>query len=139
MALSAFDDRQNPPGDAELAEVLAGTHAPWQELKAGAAERFAPMSEKWGFSGKAWGWGLRLARSGRAILYLTPRHGHFLVGFALGEKAVRAAHESDLPASVLEAIDSARKYAEGRGVRLEVRKVADVRNALALAGIKMAN
>jgi hypothetical protein len=57
----------------------------------------------------------------------------------LGEKAVKAAHESDLSASVLEAIDSAKKYAEGKGVRLEVRSVEDVRNVEKLAIIKMAN
>jgi hypothetical protein len=52
---------------------------------------------------------------------------------------VKAAHESDLPVSVLKIIDSAKKYAEGRGVRLEVRSAEDVRNVEKLAVIKMAN
>ena len=53
-----------------------------------------------------------------------PREGYFMASFALGEKAVKAAHESDLPISVLKVIESAKKYAEGRGVRLEVRSAA---------------
>jgi len=57
----------------------------------------------------------------------------------LGEKAVKAAHKSDLSVSVLKAIDSARKYAEGRGVRLEIRSGEDAGNVEKLAGIKMAN
>lgn len=57
----------------------------------------------------------------------------------LGEKAVKAAHESDLPISVLKVIDGATKYAEGRGMRLEVRSAEDVRNVEKLAVIKMAN
>jgi len=68
---------------------------------------------------------------------LTPRDGHFLSSFALGEKAVKAANEDDLPESVLKVIDNAKKYAEGRGVRLEVRNGRDVRNVEKLAVIKM--
>jgi hypothetical protein len=51
---------------------------------------------------------------------------------------VKVAHDSDLPATVLTVIDSATKYAEGRGVRLEVRKAQDVRVIEKLAVIKMA-
>jgi hypothetical protein len=68
---------------------------------------------------------------------MTPREGHFLASFALGEKAVKAAHEDDLPFSVLQIIDNAKRYAEGRGVRLEVRNGTDVRNVEKLATIKM--
>jgi hypothetical protein len=63
--------------------------------------------------------------------------GHFLASFALGEKAVKAAHEDDLPVSVLKIIDNAKKYAEGRGVRIEVKNGRDVRNVEKLATIKM--
>ena len=59
------------------------------------------------------------------------------MALSLGEKAVKAAHEDDLPVSVLKIIDDARKYAEGRGVRLEVKNGADVRNVEKLAAIKM--
>jgi hypothetical protein len=44
-----------------------------------------------------------------------------------------------LPVSVLKIIDNAKKYVEGRGVRLEVRSAEDVRNVEKLAAIKMAN
>jgi hypothetical protein len=70
---------------------------------------------------------------------MAPCKGYFLASFALGEKAAKAAHESDLPVSVLQVIDNAKKYAEGRGVRLEVRRAEDVRNVGKLAVIKMAN
>ena len=68
---------------------------------------------------------------------MTPCEGQFLASFALGEKAVKAAHTSDLPTSILEAIGSAKKYAEGRGVRLEVRNAKDVTHVEKLAIIKM--
>jgi hypothetical protein len=138
MALSAFDDKAKPPQEADLKATLGESYAQWSALKKHVSSQYAASSD-WGFSGKAYGWGLRLKTEKRAVLYMTPCKGYFLASFALGEKAVKAARESDLPASVLEVIDSAKKYAEGRGVRLEVRTAEDVRNIEKLAAIKMAN
>ena len=56
-----------------------------------------------------------------------------------GEKAVKAVHASELPAAMLEVIDNAPRYAEGRGVRFVVRSAKDVRNIEKVAIIKMAN
>ncbi|HVP27485.1 MAG TPA: DUF3788 domain-containing protein [Candidatus Bathyarchaeia archaeon] len=136
---SVFVDKSRPPQDDDLAIALGRTFVFWNELKRLVASRFAPLSVEWGFSSKKTGWGLRLKREKRTILYMTPCKGYFLASFALGEKAVEAAHKSDLPASALKVIDSAKKYAEGRGVRLEVRSVEDVCNVEKLAVIKMAN
>ncbi len=86
---------------------------------------------------RKWGWSLRLKQKKRAIVYLTPCAKYFLAGFALGEKAVQAAQESALPDSVLEVIENAPKYPEGRGVRLEVRTKKDCEAVKLLAGIKM--
>lgn len=68
-----------------------------------------------------------------------PCQGCFLAALVLGEKAVKAAHKSDLPDSVLAVTDGERKYAEGRAVRIEVRTKEDLRNVQKLAAIKMAN
>jgi len=81
--------------------------------------------------------GVWLKQEKRAILYMIPCKGYFLASFALGEKAVNAAHESDLPASVLTVIDNSKKYAEGRGVRLEIRNAEDVNSVEKIAAIKM--
>ena len=139
MALSALGDKLKLPQDGDLAATLGSAFVFWNELKRLIASRFAPLSAEWGFTSKKTGWGLRLKQEKRTILYMTPCRGYFLASFALGEKTVKAAHESDLPLSVLETINSAKKYAEDRGVRLEVRSAEDVRNVEKLAIIKMAN
>jgi len=139
MALSAFDDKSRLPQDDDLAATLGSTFVFWNELKRLIASRFAPLSIEWGFSSKKTGWGLRLKQEKRTILYMTPCEGYFMASLALGEKAVKTAHESALPFSVLKAINSAKKYAEGRGVRFEVRSAEDVNNVEKLAVIKMTN
>jgi hypothetical protein len=138
MALSAFDDKSKQPQDDDLKATLGASYVHWVELKKRISSQYA-ASPEWGFASKSTGWGLRLKSEKRAVLYMTPCKGYFLASFALGEKAVKAAHESDLPTGVLAVIDGAKKYAEGRAVRLEVRSAEDVRNIEKLAVIKMAN
>jgi hypothetical protein len=139
MALSAFDNKSKAPRAADLKRVLGRTSVHWDSLRAHIASGYAPLDETWNFSGAAWGWSLRLKQKKRTVLYMTPCKGHFLVGFVLGDKAVKAAHDSTLPDSVLAVIDGAKKYAEGRGVRLEIRKRKDLDSVKKLAAIKMAN
>jgi hypothetical protein len=50
-----------------------------------------------------------------------------------------AAREAELPEAILELIDKAPRYAEGRAVRIEVRSDRDVRSVLKVAEIKMGN
>jgi hypothetical protein len=139
MAFSAFDDKDLQPRDSDLVEILGDSQELWDELKSRMTKQFQPLSVDWGFSGKKWGWSLRLKQKARTVLYMTPRRGHFVVGFALGQKAVDAAHESDLPQSVLDMIDDSQKYAEGRAVRFEVRTGDDLLSAARIATIKMEN
>ena len=139
MAYSAFDDQDVEPRDFDLAPVLGASQDLWDELESQMKTRFHPLSVNWGYSGKKWGWSLRLKQKARTVLYMTPRRGHFVVGFALGQKAVDAAHESDLPQATLDMIDASQKYAEGRAVRIEVRTAEDLRSAARIATIKMAN
>jgi hypothetical protein len=139
MALSAFTDKSKQPQDKDLALKLGSTFRFWNEMKSVISSRFAPMTIEWGFTSKNTGWGLRLKTDKRTVMYMTPCEGYFLASFALGEKAVKAAYDSDMPASILGVIDNAKKYAEGRGVRLEVRTAEDIRNIEKLAVIKMAN
>ena len=139
MALSAFDDKSHEPSADQLGQVLGRSFARWQELIDHLAAEQAPLDVTWIHSGANWGWSLRLKRKKRAIVYLTPRERHFLAGFALGEKAVAAARQAGLPEPVLEIIDGARKYAEGRAVRLEVRTKKALEAVARLAAVKMAN
>ena len=86
-----------------------------------------------------YGWALRPALKKRTILYLGPCDGCFRVSFVLGDKAVIAARASDLPKSLLKVISEARRYAEGTGVRLMIRKPEDLASVRKLVQIKLAN
>jgi hypothetical protein len=131
-----FDDKSRQPTEADLARALEGSFVFWNDLKKQMAATFSPLTFEWGFTSKSTGWGLRLKHKDRVILYMTPCGGYFLASLALGEKAIKAALESDLPGKVLKIIAASKKYAEGTGVRLEVKNASDVRSVKKLATLK---
>jgi len=139
MALSAFDNKSKRPKPAQLEKALGTAYTSWDNLIKHVAEQYWPMDQMWGFASAKWGWAVALKRKNRTVLYMTPCEGHFVVGMALGEKAVKAAHDAKLSAEVLEMIDGATKYAEGRAIRMEIRSQKDLDSVKKLAAVKMAN
>ena len=139
MALSSLTQKSHQPTDDDLRDVLGKAYEVWTRLIDAVTERIGPISQAWGFTSKSTGWGLRLRQKDRIILYMTPQTGKFLVSFALGERAVTAANRLKLSPTLLKAIDDAPRYAEGRGLRLEVSGKRQVRDLAALAEIKSEN
>ena len=123
-----------PPTDRELAATLGVTGPLWRRCIRHLRAAHGPLVDNWN-SSKAFGWTLRLKQPTRALVHLTPRQSHFLASFALGEKACAAARDAGLPAAILAVIDTAPRYAEGRGVRIPVRTKADLDGVLAIAGL----
>ncbi len=136
MALSAFDDKAHFPERKELATTLGESARLWQDLVSRVAKDHAPIDEVWNFAGVKYGWSLRLKQKERILLYLTPQVGRFLVGIVLGERAVAAVRQVGLPKAILELIDAAKPYAEGRGIRFPVTTSEDVEAVLKLVAAK---
>jgi len=137
---NAFIGKREMPTDEDLAAALGPpAKALWDRLVAGLAEQQRVITREWNtYSPKA-GWSLRLKRDKRAIVYLSPGRRSFRASFALGGRAVEAARASGLPQGVMQAIDTAKRYAEGTAVRIDVREQADIAVVQKLAAIKLAN
>jgi len=137
---NAFIGKPGMPSDDDLAAELGrSAKALWDRLLSSLAERHNIVTREWNSYSRKAGWSLRLKRDKRTILYLSPCHGCFRASFALGGKAVEAARGSGLPQRVMQIIDSAKRYAEGTGVRIDVNGPADIAVVLKLAAIKLAN
>lgn len=131
-----FRDKAKPPTPSQLAAELGGMMSVWNEFLRFVNERHSPILEEWTFMKS--GWALVPRRESRTVCYLFPEHGSFTVAFVLGEKAVTAALQSKLPKRMVDEIESARVYAEGRGFRLKVAKATDFPHLKKLVTIKMA-
>ena len=136
---SAFLDHASPPEPGELANVLGRSAALWAGLCGALAAEHAPLKQSWSWSGKARGWLLKLQHKQRTLVYLVPCAGFAVASFALRESACAAALELELPAPVLRALREAPRFAEGRGVKLELRAKKDLAAVLALARLQRAS
>lgn len=139
MKENAFIGKLKEPTDKELAAELGPAKALWDQLAADLAEEHHVAEPEWNSYSKKAGWSLRLKHKKRVIVYLAPCHGCFRVAFVLGDKAVKATHEVKLPARVAKSIAEAPRYAEGTGVRLEVKSAADIAVVKKLAAVKLQN
>jgi len=139
MLPNAFIGKKDKPSTAELDAALGPAKSLWDRLVAVLADELEVADQEWkSYSPKA-GWSLRLIRRKRVIVYLSPSRSSFIASFALGDKAVQAALGSELPAPVVKIIKEAKRYAEGTGVRFEVKKPGDVDVIKKLAAIKLKN
>lgn len=137
MPDNAFIGKKSQPTEAEVAEALGNSHKLWTQLISDLRPK-VPDQEWSSYSPKA-GWALKLKKKGRNILYLSPLDGCFRASFVLGDKALQSAKQSDLPKPILKLISKSKKYAEGTGIRLDVKTSNDIQVILKLAAIKLSN
>lgn len=138
-APNAFIGRTEKPTDADLSIALGLAKSVWDGLVTDMAAQHGVATKEWkSYSPKA-GWALSLIRGKRTILRLAPLEGCFEVGFILGDKALSAARESGLSARGLRAIEQAKRYPEGTGVRLLVKGPRDIPTIKKLAVLKLEN
>lgn len=139
LAPNAFIGKSETPTQAELAAALGRSKTLWDQLVDDLAREDGVDVQEWNsYSPKA-GWALRLKRKQRNIVYLSPLQGGFQIAFILGDKAVKAARQSKLPARVLKIIAESPRYPEGTGVRMLVNGPEDVAVIKQLALIKLEN
>ena len=139
MAASIFDDKTKKPTPQRLARVLGESNGLWKEIKKHLKAEYGELTEDWKFYGQKSGWILKTLRKKRNLFFFIPLEGSFKVSFVFGDKAVAAAEKSDLPKDLIETLKNARKYAEGRGLQIEVESPTDVENIKKLVEIKVNN
>jgi hypothetical protein len=136
---SIFKDKASKPDSETLVEAMGKTAAYWKELRLGLEQELGELIEDWKFYGQKSGWILKLLRKKRNLFFVTPQEGFFRVAFVFGDKAVAEVESSDLPESIKETLRNARKYAEGRGLQIEVTAAGDVDVVKELVWIKVGN
>ena len=139
MAMSLFDDKSKQPTKQMLAKALGKQYQLWTDIAEYVVEKYPRATEEWKYPGVKYGWSFRLKDKKRNIIYMGPREDHIMVAFAFGDKGVEDVQNSKLPQSIKDELQNAKKYPEGRGIRLQVRNKADVANIKTLVDIKLAN
>ena len=138
MEEPVFPDKSCMPKDADLARALGRAKKQWDDL-ADAVAACPEAKPEWKHYGKKSGWIFVIRGKRSNLMYMIPHDKYFGASFAFGEKAVQAALESDLPAAIIEIVRQAKKYPEGRAIRLQIKSAADAKAAGQLLAIKVEN
>lgn len=136
---SIFIDKQKTPTETDLQKALGETYPYWQELSAFIRETGRVSSEKWHYSGEKYGWAYRLSDEKRVLVYLLPRHLYFKTAFVFGGKATSLILESSISEAIKLELNAAKVYAEGRGIRIDVKDPGVVGDIKKLITIKTGN
>ena len=134
---SIFLDKSVVPNDIMLAEALGKSLKHWKAIKSHLSERCGDWTEEWKYYNAKSGWVMKVFRKKRNLFFFFPSGSYFTIAFVFGDKAVSAVGESDLPIRLKKSLISARKYAEGRGIRIDVKATEDVENICKLIDIKI--
>lgn len=136
---SVFTDKGKKPGDADLKKALGKHYALWQDIAEFVKQSFPEVKEEWNYSGEKYGWGFRLKDKKRVIVYLLPREGFFKVAFVFGQKASEVVFSASISETIKDELKAAKAYAEGRGIRLEVKNKSQLADIQKLISIKLAH
>jgi hypothetical protein len=119
--ISIFRDKEIKPTDKDLAEKLDTTYDLWKLIYDLVLSKYPKGLVEWNYPGKKYGWSFRIKDKKRAIIYLLPRNGYFKVAFVFGQKATDSVMESEISSAIKTELMQATKYAEGRGIRIDVK------------------
>lgn len=139
MSEAAFNDKSQKPDAALLSEKLGDSFPIWQQITVHVKATYDNISEEWKFYGQKHGWQLKTFMKKRNLFFLIPSQDYFRIVFVFGDKAVVAIEESDLAEDLKNTIKSVKKYAEGRGLPIEVRDKKYLADIEKLIDIKIQN
>lgn len=136
MDKSCFTDKSCIPDDSVLQSALGNTFSLWKKIEQYLIEKNTGLKGEWHFPGEKYGWSYRIKDKKRAIIYLLPRDEFFKVAFVFGQKATERILKSNVSEKVKSELITAKIYAEGRGIRIEIKEDSDVTDVLKLSDIK---
>jgi len=137
MSERAFTEKTPAPDMAALDRVLGKAAPRFRAVARFVEEELGPVAWEWKHYSTGWTLKAPLRKGKRNLFFLIPLKGAFELGFVFGDKAVAAmAKDADVPRALVGELEAARRYAEGRGLRLRVQNADDVAAAKALLRAK---
>lgn len=134
---SFFTEKKIIPNKSDLAEVLGQNHKLWISVCDYTISKYLDGKHEWNYPGQKYGWNFRIKDKRRAIIYLLPRKLYFKVAFVFGDKAVNEIMLSDISDDIKNELAMAKKYAEGRGIRIEIKNENRLKDIEKLIAIKL--
>ena len=137
MSASLYHDKTIVPTMAMLDQDLKAGKTHLDSIIDFIKSSYGDVQPEWKHYGKKSGWILKLFNKKRNVLFVVPCEGYFRVAFTLGDKATDKVYQTQLPEAIKTQLASAKKYAEGRTIQIEVRTDEDCQNIIKLIRLKL--
>lgn len=139
MEEKIFIDKTVKPDETKLKAAVGSSYKYWTELLKYAETTFPPTTIEWKYYGVKSGWTMKLFSGKRNLLFLMPYEGFFRVGMVFGDKAVAEINKPALPKEIITELNDAKKYAEGRGLRIDIKDKPSIEIVKKLLLLKASN
>jgi hypothetical protein len=137
MENSIFINKEAIPNNNDLKDSLGETYDIWQTIVDHVHLKYPNSIDEWNNSKN--GWSFRMKDKKRAIIYFLPRDKYFKVALVYGQKATDTIMKSQISDSIKSELNCAKVYAEGRGIRIDIKDNAIIDHVKELIDIKLAN
>jgi len=137
--ISIFQDKTITPADNDLVEKLDSTYNLWIQLQNFVLSKYPDGLSEWNYPGKKYGWSFRIKDKKEQLFTFLPRDKYFKVAFVFGQKATDIVFASDIIPEIKTELMQARKYTEGRGIRIDIINNLRIPDIKKLIEIKLAN
>jgi hypothetical protein len=137
MDHSVFMDKMLIPDENSLSEALGNTYQLWKELLDSTINANKNLVAEWNYGGAKYGWSFRVKDKKRVIVYLLPRDKYFKAAFVFGDKAIDTITQSNISQTITNELLAAKKYTEGRGIRIDVLATEILPDVQHLVAIKL--
>jgi hypothetical protein len=134
---SVFTDPTLSPTNPQIKEALGSTYPLWEEIAGYTFQVTKGLVGEWKFSGPKYGWSFRISDKRRVILYLLPREHYFKVAFVFGQKATDRILEGKFAKAIKAELQAAKVYAEGRGIRIDIKDNTNTSDIFDLINVKI--
>jgi len=134
-----FLDKSTQPTERQLKVAIADTYEYWNEIKNRITKLYGDTKGEWKFYSKKSGWTLKTLLKKRNLFFFQPFKNYFSLTFIFGDKAVNEIEKSDVSESLKKLLRDAKKYAEGRGLLVNVKTRSDLFDVNKLIDIKVKN
>jgi len=137
--MGTLTDKTKRPDDDILKAALGKTFQIWRGIRKEIEKEIFPLTEEWKYYGGKSGWNLKIFHKKRNLFFIAPYNNYFQIAFIFGDKAAAEIEKSNMPESIKEELKNAKKYTEGRGLRLVIKKKKDAEILPGLVKIKLNN
>ena len=139
MSEIVFNDKNNKPDDRQLSQKIGSNFKHLKTIKNHIIKKYGTITEEWKFYGQKYGWQLKHLLKKRNLFFIIPYLSYFRIVFIFGDRAVEKIEKSDISGDLKEAVLNARKYAEGRGLSIDVKDGTSIEDIKKLIEIKINN